>query len=144
MIHISKNIRLKRPPSRVFEFLQDPHNYTLWQITMEKIQATDGMQVGSRITYTRTSEMGERVKGAIRISKNNGRDLLESESVGGLFDTRVRFDLEPAGPHTLFKVDIKSIPLSPLPPDAESTIKYVFGLRTESDLRRLQSVLENK
>lgn len=129
--------------AEVFAFLEDPDNYPAWQVVMSHIKATDNMREGSLVTYTRTSELGDSITATIRITKNNGRDVMESVSVSGPFENHVRLSLTPAGPGaTLFRIDISTKPSVAMPPHAESTLEYIVDARTLADANRLKQVLE--
>ena len=143
MIRVTHEIGIQRTMAEVFEFLEDPANYPAWQVVMSHIVATNEMREGSLVTYTRTSEMGDSLTSTIRITKNNGFDLMESVSVRGPLENIVRLSLKPDGPAaTLFRVDIISKPIAAMPPDSETALEYIIDARTEADAARLKQVLE--
>lgn len=145
MIRTIHHIRINRPLADLFAFLEDPDQYPAWQLVMEHVKATNGMREGSLVSYTRTSELGDNVTGSIRITRNNGHDLLESVSVGGALETRVRFELKPDGPtSTFFTVLIESKPRAAMPREAETALEYIIDTRTQGDVNRLKQVVESR
>jgi uncharacterized membrane protein len=145
MIRHTSQIRIRRPMAEVFAFLNDPANYPLWQTVMHDISATDGMQVGSHVTYTRSSDLGERLTMTIKITVNDGHHRMESVSVGGIFDSRVRLELAPASDtETIFIVNLESKRHPALPSEAIAALQYLTDERTIADGRRLKEVLESR
>lgn len=144
MIRISHHIRIQRPMAEVFAFLGDPNQYPAWQVVMEHVKATDGMREGSVVSFTRTSELGDSITGSIRITRNNSRDVMESVSIGGALENRVRFELQPDGlAATFFTIVIESKPRAAMPREAETAVEYIVDTRTKSDIIRLKQVLES-
>ncbi|MGW0537786.1 SRPBCC family protein [Streptomyces sp. NPDC003032] len=98
---------VKRPPSKVWEVLEDGHRYADWVVGTHDSRPLDAQwpAVGSRIEYT--VRLGPwRAAGHTVVRHLDRPDRIELEAYSGLLGTaRIAIAVRPWGAHTLVVVD---------------------------------------
>jgi uncharacterized protein YndB with AHSA1/START domain len=134
---------IKRPPSAVWEVLDDGHRYADWVVGTHDSRPADGdwPEVGSRIEYT--VRLGPReFSGHTVVRRLERPDRLELEAYSGALGTaRIAIEVQPWGEHTLVRVD--EHPLQGLGGALHNAaVDALIQLRHRSMLSRLAAVVE--
>ena len=141
MVTTSHVIDIEREPAEVFAFLQDPRNYMLWQSNLVDVSATDGMNVGSVISFI-SMGLGRRFELKAQVTANNGKDEFEAVSSQGPITFVSKFNLQPTEKGTRLHQfsDIRTHGIFNL---ASNVLQSMGDTKTKSDLEQLKIVLEN-
>ena len=141
MVITSHTIEIAKPLPEVFAFLNDPQNYQLWQSNLVEIQATNGMNEGSVITFT-SMGLGRKFDLEAHITVNNGRDRIEATSTRGPLTFESKYFLEDAGDGTRVHLssDIRTHGIFNL---ASGVLQSMGESKQQADLKQLKIVLEN-
>lgn len=140
MVVISHSANIIRPLPEVWEFLTVPENYLLWQSGLISASATNGTEVGSRITFqTVALGRGFEVEAAVKV--NNHRDKLEAVSTRGNFTFTVKFGLKeiPGGTRVSYSSRIDTHGIFQL---AVGPLQSMNEVRQRADMEKLKILLE--
>lgn len=140
MIVTTNSIDIARPLEEVFEFLTEPQNYLLWQAGLISITATQGLEVGSRLSFQSVA-LGRGFEVEAKISANNHRDKIEAVSARGQFTFTSKYTLKeiPGGTRVRFSNRIDTHGIFHL---AAGILQSMGEAKYRADLEQLKIVLE--
>ena len=142
MVASTNTIEISRPLHEVYGFLMDVSNYLLWTGGLLKLEATDGMNVGSRLSF-HSHGLGKTLELAAMVTANNGKSEFEVASVRGpvKFESRYILTAVGGGTHLTLQNRIDTNTVFRL---AEPLLQSIGESKYDTDLRSLKAVLESK
>jgi uncharacterized membrane protein len=142
MLVTNHEITINRPLPEVWNFLMDIANYPMWQSGLVEVHSSNGMQVGSIITFTSVG-MGRKFNLKAKVVGNNGHSSYQAVSNRGPVTFTALYVLTAKGDKTLMqmKTELETSIVFKL---AESTLQSISDAKTEGDLKSLRALLENK
>jgi carbon monoxide dehydrogenase subunit G len=140
MVITSHNIDIAKPLPEVFSFLSDPQNYLLWQSGVISIDATDGMNEDSIITFT-SMGLGRKFDLGAKVTLNNGHNHIEAVSTRGPLTFTSKYILEEidGGTRLHLSNDIRTHGIFQL---ASGVLQSMGETKYQADLQQLKIVLE--
>lgn len=143
MITSRLSIAIQRPLAEVYDFLMEPKNYLLWMSGVKRIEATDGMTIGSLLTFI-ASGLGRTIKSQAIVTANDGRSMLQAVSRQGPLTFDSRYQLVARDATTTELTLINTIETGTLFRLAESALQSISDARYGADLETLRQLLEHR
>ena len=142
MISTTNSIDISRSLPEVFDFLQKPENYLLWQSGLFSITASNGTEPGSILTFQSVA-MGRGFEVEAKITTNNHRDKIEAVSNRGSFTFTSKYDLKaiPGGTRLRFTNRIDTHGIFHL---AAGVLQSMGEVKSKADLEQLKIMLEGQ
>lgn len=142
MITTKVQIEINRPAQDVFNFIIEPSNAVLWQLTTAEVTGEPGAPAGS-VGQVVTQVFGQRLTSRYEILENDGRGYLHAKSSQGplRFDTMQRVVPTKRGCQVILATSIDAGTVFKL---AETALESIARARFESDLKTLKALMENQ
>jgi hypothetical protein len=134
------SIRIRRPLAEVYAYLMDVPNFVVWQSALMDVEASDGMNVGSAITFTALG-LGQKLKLAAKVIENDNKSSFRVVSTRGPVEFDSLYTLRADGEDTIVwlknKIDTNTVFRL-----AEPVLQSMSDSRYEADLAALKAILE--
>jgi carbon monoxide dehydrogenase subunit G len=135
------SIDVMRSPADVWEFLMEPANYALWMSGVTDVSTTNGMNLGSEVTFTSIG-LGKQLTLKAVVTDNDGSRHFSAKNVQGPVTFETRYSLSEFEGGT--RVDIiNKVDTHVVFRLAESVLQSVSDSKNESDLRSLKAIMES-
>jgi len=141
MITSELSIIIQRPRSEVFAYLMDLSNYVTWQAGLVKVAASDGMEVGSTITFT-TVGLGQTFNLKARVVENELNSYFRVISSRGPITFDFLYELISDGEDTVVRL-VNKIQTNSVFKLAEPVLQSISDSQYSADLKSLKAVLES-
>lgn len=142
MVTASNSIEIEVPVEYAYSFLMDVNNYPLWQGGISEVEATDGLNVGSVITFT-SSGLGKTFNLSAHVISNDGKSSFSAVSNRGpmTFNSTYKIRRAENGCRIQLSNNIETNSIFSL---AEPALQAVANNRYQSDMQTLKIVMEAK
>jgi uncharacterized membrane protein len=140
MVATNLVIEIRCPASEVYAFLMDLHNYPLWQAGLIKVNSTNGMRIGSNISFV-VNGLGQKFTMRAMVTDNNNRSSFTVVAKQGpiTFESSYRVQAVPEGCRLELSNKIDPGHVFRM---AEGVLQSISEARYEGDLRTLKALLE--
>jgi len=141
MVSFAQSIEVSRPIKEVFDFLDNPVNYMLWQANVADIATTNGMRKDSVIHFIQTG-MGKHLKLSAKVTANNGHDMIAASSNTGPITFTSTYQLRALGPEKTELTLNNQIDTGSIFSLAAPVLQHLAEVRYDADLKTLKAILE--
>ena len=140
MITSELSIMIRRSRSDVFAYLMDLSNYVTWQAGLVKVAASNGMEVGSTITFTSVG-LGKTFNLKAQVVENEPNSFFRVVSSRGPVTFEALYKLSNDGDDTVVRL-VNKIQTNSVFKLAEPVLQSITDSQYTADLRTLKAVLE--